>query len=312
MSRCLGAVDFRGLGEDRRSTVLYQQGCRRSEGRVGGDPGIGVRAAALQGQGQGARRHGLATGLVGDRKHVTNELDAVFHGLAGATGILQGHRLECRPALEPVGLEQEIDLVDLAAKADHENPGEIRMLGETPQNALQIGITFAGPGHAATGRMRERDHPVDMWIIRQEPVGYRPGDVSCCCRRAVHAGQHTDIIAGSDAAIRPHDPLESATIRIRHVGGRLHVLAEGIVPVKIPHLDIVDVNMVAGCDVGGGKPDDLVVFADGLATGNCAGPRSCGPMAPARSSTRPHRRFRFLTARQAALSLHCPPDADGW
>src|SRR3546814_1386346 len=48
-------------------------------------------------------------------------------GLPEAAGILDVHGLEALSPLDAVGIEQEVDLVDLAAEADHQHAGEVRM-----------------------------------------------------------------------------------------------------------------------------------------------------------------------------------------
>ena len=52
----LGAIGLGGLGEDDRAAVAHDEIARDAKRRIGGDAGVAVRAAALQGDRQVARR----------------------------------------------------------------------------------------------------------------------------------------------------------------------------------------------------------------------------------------------------------------
>ncbi len=256
----LGPIDFRGLGEHGRAAMLNQKRRRRAEGGVSRHARIGVRAAALQRQGQLAHWNRLSHRLARLRQHVGNQSQATLDGLTGPASILKRHGLKLGSALEPVGLQQEIDLVHLAAETDHENTREVRMLGKAPEHALEVRVSLARPGHAAARRVGQRDHAVDCRMLGHELVGHRVGDVFSRRGRAVYAGQHADIVPGSDPSVTPLITLEGAPLGLGHEGRGRYPLAELIVPIEILHLHVVDMHMLAGRDVLGGEADDLIVF----------------------------------------------------
>ena len=129
----LGAVDLRRLGQDRGAAMAHQQVGRGAERRVGGDAGIAVGAAALQAERQVLGGDGLALDLVGLGQHRLHALHAFLDGGAGAAGALDGHVLEGVGRLDAVGFQQEADLRRLAAEADQEHAGEVRMAQVAPQ-----------------------------------------------------------------------------------------------------------------------------------------------------------------------------------
>ena len=86
--------------------------------------------------------------------------------------------------------------------------------------------------------------------------------------RAVHAGQHADIVAGADLAVGAAETLEGRALGFRHVIGRAGIGPERVVAHEVVHLDVMDMDMAAGLDVRGGETDDLIVFPDRLALGD--------------------------------------------
>ena len=186
--------------------------------------------------------------------------------LPGAAEVLDVHGLEQRPALDLVGLEQEVDLVDLAAQADHQHAGEVRVAGIAPQGALQVVVAFARIRHAAAGRMGDRHHAVDIRELLQHAGALEMrGDHPAGGGRAVHRRQDADVVAGADLAIGAAEALEGRALGLRQHRGRLGVGAEGVVALEIAHGAVLDMDVLAGADRLGGEADDLVVAADRLA-----------------------------------------------
>ena len=236
------------------------------ERRIGGDAGIAVRAAALQRHRQFAGRHRLAPDLVGLGQHLAHEGDAGLHGLAGAAHFLDVHGAQ--PAGELLLLHQPADLVHLAAQAEHDDGGEIRMprvaAERPPQQRQRLALR-----HAAAGLVGQRHHAIDVGKIGQRVVaGERialehVGDHARDMRAAVHRGEDADVVARRDPAVRAADALEGrGQIEIRH---RLDVDAIGIVLGEIAHAAVMGVHVLARRNRRGGEADDLAVAADRLA-----------------------------------------------
>jgi hypothetical protein len=119
----LGAVDLRRLAEDAGAALVHQAVNGVAQGRVRGQPGVGVRTAAVGAQHQPADRQGSAAGAVGVGQHLTEPPDPGFHGLLRAAELLDraGHDGQSRAQVQVGG--ERLDLVVLAAQAEDQEPG---------------------------------------------------------------------------------------------------------------------------------------------------------------------------------------------
>ena len=261
----LRAVDLGRLGEDAGAPVAHQDVAGGAQRRIGGDARIGVRAAALQRQRDLRGGDRLTLRRVGLGQHLADHGLGPLDGLPRAAGALHRHGAEVRPALDLIGVEQEIDLIDLAAQADHQHAGEIGMAGIAPERALQGGEAVAAIGHAAAGAMGQRDDAIDIAIGRQLVPREGLGDVVADRGRAVDGREHADEVARACPAALAQEALEARPLVLGDEGRGLDVGAEGIVAGEVPHLDVVGVDVLAGRDVGAGEADDLVVLAHRLA-----------------------------------------------
>ena len=246
--------------------MAHQQIARRAQRRIGGDAGVTVGAAALQRHRQFAGRHRLALHFIRVDQRLAHEGDAGFHRLAGAADFLDVHRAQT--ARELLLLHQPADLVDLAAEAEHDDGGKIRMprvAAERPPQQRQRLVLR----HAAAGLVGQRHHAVDIGKIRQrivagerillEHVGDDAGDM----RAAIHRGEDADIVAGRDAAVGTANALEGrGQIEIRR---RRDVDAVSIVLGEIAHAAILGVDVLARRDRNRRKADDLAVAPHRLA-----------------------------------------------
>ena len=198
----LGAVDLGRLGQHGRAAVAHQHVDGRAERRVGGDAGVAVRAAALQGQRQLAGGDGLAPRLVGARQHLLDAGDAGLDGLLGAAGVLDGHGAEVVALDQAVLLLEPRDLEHLAAEADDQRGGQVGMAGIAPLRALQRLVALALGRQAAAGAVHEGDDAVDVGVLLEDAgagdgLGHEAGDGG----RAVHAGEDADVVARAGLAV---------------------------------------------------------------------------------------------------------------
>src|SRR5262249_48393150 len=134
------------------------------------------------------------------------ETDAGLYGLARPALLLNVHGAQTSG--EPLLLHQPADLVDLASQAEHDDGGKIympRIAAEGSAKQRQRLIL----GHAATGLVGERHHPVDIrivgkWILAGERILFEDvGDETGDMRAAIHRRQDADIVARGHAAIGP-------------------------------------------------------------------------------------------------------------
>src|SRR5207253_2968579 len=100
-------------------------------------------------------------------------------------------------------------LEDLAAEPDEQNSSEIGIGRIPPLGPLQYLESLARPRHAAAGTVNERDHAIDIWVVRHDPGAverfrHEAGNGG----RAVHAGEDADIVAGRSLAIGAAKTLE--------------------------------------------------------------------------------------------------------
>jgi hypothetical protein len=139
------------------------------------------------------------------------------------------------------------------------------MRGVAPHRAFHCIPTVARRRHAAAGAVYERRDTVDVGIIGKawvavDRIGHEPGDR----RGTVHAGQHRDVVARANLAIRPAIALERRLLRDGQDVCRLGVGPERIVAVELGIGAVVCVNVVTRDDVLAGKADDLAELQDRL------------------------------------------------
>ena len=240
---------------------------RGTERRVGADAGVAVAAAALQAYRQVAGRHRLALHAVGVRQHALDQFDPARHRLGGAAGVLDAEGLQVGAFLQPLLGDQALDLVGLAAQADDEHGGEVgvaRIAAQrAPQHAQFLARAVGGAAHA----VRQRDHAVDVGEVGQglgpDVAAEVVGDRARGGGRAVHAGQHADVVARGHAAVGAHDAVEGGG-RGGVVGGQ-RAGARLMGPGEIAEGQVVHVHVLAGGDGLRGVADDLAVAPDRLA-----------------------------------------------
>ena len=90
---------------------------RCAQGGVGREPRISIRSAALQCKYQFGRGNHDSSFLIGPREHFLENLDAGFHCLLGAAGVLDRHGAKAVILDDPVLLFHSADLEHLASKA---------------------------------------------------------------------------------------------------------------------------------------------------------------------------------------------------
>ncbi len=127
---------------------------------------------------------------------------------------------------------------------------------EAGEDALQKTVRLARLDGAAA-LVREGDHAIDAGKILLEFRAFEAvRHVMRNRRRAIHAGDHGEVVARADPPARAEIPLEGT-----HLFGR-----------EILHLQIVRVHVLARRDKPFGKTDDLAVFSHRLAiSDSCQG-----------------------------------------
>ncbi len=123
----LGAVNFGGLGENGGAAVADEQISGSAQGGVGGNAGIPIGAATLQGEHQFRSGNCLASGHVYSRQHFADASNAGLYSFASAAALLNGHSLEGIALADAVKLLHSPDLEHFATKADEKNTGQIRI-----------------------------------------------------------------------------------------------------------------------------------------------------------------------------------------
>ncbi len=117
--------------------------------------------------------------------------------------------------------------------------------------------------HAATAPVRQRDHAVDVRIRGEPLVPEVIGDSARDGRRAVDRRQDADVVARRDAAVGTDDAHESRR-RIDVLRG-FRIDAERVIAIERTHLQVVEMDVLAGGNVATREADDLVVAAHRLA-----------------------------------------------
>ena len=250
----------------------HQNVHRRAQRGVGADAGVTVRAATLQADGDVGCAAGFTLHGIGAGQHLVDEANAFFHRLAGAAGVLDVEGAEVVTLRQVAGREPGVDLVGLAAQAHHQHCRKVGVGGVPGQRALQDLHAHTFGVHAAACAVGERNDAVHVREggqrlrvgLAREVVGNGAGGGG----RAVHAGQHTDVVAGGHAAVGAFDAHEGGFA----FGGRgLHVRTKRIVARKVAlvgaHVEVLRMDVFTGRNGLAGKPNDLVVAAHRLARG---------------------------------------------
>jgi hypothetical protein len=116
----LGPVDFRRFRKHGRAAILHQEINRSTQGRICGDAGIAVGAAALQRQHDLGSRARFPPGARGNRQHLLDALYALVDGFFRSARRLNGHGLEVVTLDHSILFFHAIDLKHLAAKSHHQ------------------------------------------------------------------------------------------------------------------------------------------------------------------------------------------------
>jgi hypothetical protein len=237
--------------------------------RIGGDAGIAVGAAALHADHQMFEPCRRARDPVGLGCHFPELSDAALDGLAGAAGLLDGHVAEIAVLAHPAPANQVRHLHDLAAKAQEQDAGEVRIAGIALQGAEQGVVTLVIARHAAAGAMDDRHDTVDILELVEpalflHSLGNEAGDGA----RAVHGGENAEIVAGADRAVSPVIAHEVTLFRRR--GKRQDLGREFLRLGVATHTQIMDMNVLARRNHAGGNADGLTVAEHLLTFGNRA------------------------------------------
>jgi hypothetical protein len=282
----LAAVDLGRLAEDGGAAVAHQAIHRGAQCRVGTDAAVAVAAATLQAHREVAGRHRLAFHAVGLGEHLPDHRHAARHRLGRAAGVLDVEGAKPCAFAQALLRDQALDLVRLAAQADDQHAGEVGMPRVTAQRAPQHLQFLAVAGRGAAHAVGEGDHTVDVREgcqgfgvdVAAEVVGDRPRGGG----RAVHAGQHADVVARGHTPVGAHDAFEGG----RRVGmNRRHDAGARLVrALEVGEGQVVGVHMLAGRDGLRGGADDLAIAPHRLTGGDGA----AGHLVAGRHQARDH------------------------
>ena len=260
----LRSVNLRGLREHTGAAVAHQLVGGNAQRGIGGDATVAVGTTAVFGQHELGNRLGRAPHRVGSGQQLRHGGGGGFDGFAHAAGVLnreEGRRLLARQWLrELVRLRHQMHLIHLAAQTDHHVARDVRMPCDAGGDALEelqrlarldAAADLVGEGHHA---INAREVPLK--VRSAEPVRHVARDTG----RAVHAGNHRDVIAGAGLATRAGVTLKLPHLRGGMISHRAHIRAEGVVAAERAQLHVVRVDVLAGGDALRGKANGLAVF----------------------------------------------------
>jgi hypothetical protein len=165
----------------------------------------------------------------------------------------------------PDELDDRLRLVDLAAEADQDGRRDVGVIGIAGDHALEQPVVLALLDQAAAGPMGDRDDAVDIGIVAAD-VAESLADHPHHGRRAVDGRDHEDVVAGADPAVGAHVAVEGRDLG-GAIAGRQALDGDLEALVELAGLEVVAMDVLAGCDRRGGKPDDLSVAMHRLAGG---------------------------------------------
>ena len=131
------AINLWGFAEDGGAAVCHQQVYRCTQGGVGADARITVRAAALQSHGDVGDAARLALGEIGCGQHGGDQSYALGHREAGAAAVLDIESLQHAALFQATVRQPRLQLIGFATQAHRQHTGEIGVGGVTRQGALQ-------------------------------------------------------------------------------------------------------------------------------------------------------------------------------
>ena len=263
----LGAVDFGRLGEHARAAVAHQLVHRPAERRVRSDAGVAVRTAAVGGEDQLRQRLPGPPRLVGPGQELRDGLDRRFDRFPDAARLLNrddGGPVRRSGDRDVLLLDHHRGLVHLAAEADDDVGGDVRVLRVARQHPLERPVVLAEQHLPAPRLVRDRDDAVDVRVVPPdvlEPLSHELAHA----RRAVDGGDDGDVVARPDAPVRPLEAVEGAHALGRIVVDGLDVDADLVLLLQLADREVLDVDMIAHVDLRGREADDLAVAPDGLA-----------------------------------------------
>ncbi len=166
----------------------------------------------------GIRHARFGSGLI---EQLANLAARGFDGAAGAAAALHGHADQALGrGARLAGSEIMIDLVDFAAEADDERGGDVGMIENAGESALEL--RFVGAlRHAAAFAVRERDDAID--VRRQNFVFESSGNRLDGVGGAVARSHDRDVVAGARTSVRAFIAEELGYVRQAAREKRFHV-----------------------------------------------------------------------------------------
>ena len=268
----LGTIDLGRFGKNRGATGGDQSIAGHTECRVGGDTGVGVRAAALRAQYQLRGRNGFATHVVDAGEHFPHAVDGRFDRAGDAAQILNIQRLWTRGGAGTVDLDKLLVIDEVgqgtgfAAQPDQQVTAHVRVAGKPGQHPIELTVILAVVLHGAAALVREREDAVDLRELFLERGVKTFGHVATDRGGTIDRRDHCEIVASAGAAIGSAIALECATGDRRGVRGNLG--GEGVVALEVARLQVVGVDPIARRDGFAGKADRLSVLDNRLAGGD--------------------------------------------
>jgi len=259
----LRAEDFGGFGEHGGSALFDKEVAAVAKRRVGGNAGKGVGAAAIQPEDYFGKRDFDAF-LRGSAFDVLVNVPASrFYRAQRSAGILKCKTLQSGGrAGGPVGTAAQImiDLVDFAPEAQDEGGRNVGMI----ENAFESALQLLGVGtHRLTAAfaVRESDDTINVRgkLFGGEALRDQFGGVGS----AVAGSDHGDVVARAGAAIGARIAEEGR--RRGAAGARRNRFRANFVHIAFFISQVVNVDVLAGCDVRRGEADDITEAVDGIA-----------------------------------------------
>ncbi len=205
---------------------------------------------------------------VGERQQLGHLADRGLHRLPDPARLLDVHHEGLALGMpgrgHPLPVHHDRGLVHLAAEPDQDVGRDVRVLGVAGQHPLQRHVVLAEELGAAPRLVGDGQHPVDVRVVLlhvAEPVL----DELAHARGAVDPGDHRHVVARADPAVFPEVAVEIAHLGGRIEGHRLHVGADLVLLVPLPHRHVLGVHVIAHRDIRGGEADGLAVAAHRLA-----------------------------------------------
>ena len=136
------------------------------------------------------------------------------------------------------------------------------MTSKTGQGPLKHAVSLSSRGQGTAAAVGDCHHAVNIGIVSKQGTFERVGNEAGHARRTTYRCQHPHIITCSNATVSANDALKRPLFLRSEEIDKTDIGSNSVVSSKTPYLQIMRMDMFAGCNDGGCKTYDLAELVD--------------------------------------------------